>query len=420
MKGVLKMSGRQESIVFSPGRIGQVEIKNRLVRSATYENAATTEGGVSDKLVEIYGALAKGGVGLIITGITVVHPKGIAMPRTTRLDNDSYIPSIKRISRAVRQTAPDCKVMLQLYHPGRQIFDQEKVARMMSALPPAMLAYIQKHPEVLSPQEGTHGVVEPIAPSPVYDSMFERTPRALTLEEIDEIIEAFTAGVRRTAEAGFDGVQLHAAHGYLLSSFLSPRTNRREDAYGGSTENRTRIVREIYRRARKQVGDHFPILIKINTTDFLPGGTDLNEAIRVGKLLHDTGFAAIETSGGMWEAVLQTKEELGWPPVLLPESRTGIKNKEQEAYFLPGAKAIKESTNATMILVGGLRSFSRVEEVLQSGAADFVALSRPLIRQPDLPELWRSGKGPDKAECISCNACLPVGNSTLGCRVESK
>jgi 2,4-dienoyl-CoA reductase-like NADH-dependent reductase (Old Yellow Enzyme family) len=414
------MGDRQGSIVFSPGRIGQIEIKNRLVRSATYENAATTTGEVSDKLVDLYGALAKGGIGLIITGITAVHPKAIVMPRIMRLDNDSSIPSLESISRAVRQSAPDCKVMLQLYHPGRQILDREKAAKMMSVLPPAMLAYLQKHPEVLAPQEGRHGAVEPAAPSAVYDAMFERTPRALTVEEVEEIIEAFAAGIRRAAEAGFDGAQLHAAHGYLLCSFLSPRTNQREDAYGGSTENRTRIVREIYNQARKQVGDDFPILIKINTTDFLPGGTDLDEAIRVGKLLHETGFAAIETSGGMWEAVMRTKEELGWYPVLLPESRTGIKTKEQEAYFLPGAKAIKESTNATIMLVGGLRSFSKIEEVLQSGAADFVSLSRPLIRQPDLPDLWKSGKGPDKAECISCNACLPVGNSTLGCRFKPK
>ena len=414
------MYGRRDSIVFSSGRIGQIEIKNRLVRSATYENAATTEGEVSDKLVELYGALAKGGIGLIITGITTVNPKGVAMPRTMRLDNDSCIPSIKRVSRAVRQTAPDCKVILQLYHPGRQILDRANAEKMMSVLPPALLAYIQRHPEVLAPQGATHGVVEPIAPSAVYDTMFERTPRALRLEEIDEIIEAFAASIRRAREARFDGVQLHAAHGYLLCSFLSPGTNQREDEYGGSTENRTRIVREIYHRAGKQVGDDFPILIKINTTDFLPGGTDLDEAIRVGKLLQETGFAAIETSGGMWEAVMQTKEELGWPPVLLPESRTRIKTKDQEAYFLPGAKVIKESTNATVMLVGGLRSFSRIEEVLQSGAADFISLSRPLIRQPDLPELWRSGKGADKAECISCNACLPVGISPLACRAEFK
>jgi 2,4-dienoyl-CoA reductase-like NADH-dependent reductase (Old Yellow Enzyme family) len=262
-------------------------------------------------------------------------------------------------------------------------------------------------------------VVEPTAPSAVYDAIFDRTPRALTVEEIEEIIESFAEGVRRAQEAGFDGVQLHAAHGYLLSSFLSPRTNRREDQYGGSIENRTRIIKGIYQRARRKVGDRFPILIKMNTTDFLPGGMDLNEAVRVAKMLSEVGFAAIETSGGMWEALTRKKEELGWLPVLLPESRTGIKDQDQEAYFLPGAKALKEKTNATVILVGGLKSFSKIEEVLTSKGADFVSVSRPLIRQPDLPILWQSGEGPDKAECISCNACLPTGSARLACRVKN-
>ncbi|MEJ2639298.1 MAG: NADH:flavin oxidoreductase [Desulfosarcinaceae bacterium] len=413
------MNSKHDSIVFKPGRIGQTEIKNRLVRSATYENAATPQGEVTDKLIDIYGTLAKGGVGLIITGCAAVHANCASYPLIMRLDSDALIPGLAKISRAVHQSASDCKVMLQLFHPGRQVLDPSKRAQMGAVAPPAMLAYIQKHPEVLS-QQVRHPVIEPTAPSAVYDTLFERTPRALTEEEIEKIIDAYASSARRAAEAGFDGVQVHAAHGYLLSTFLSPRTNRREDRYGGSTENRTRIVREIYGRIRQQVGDEFPILIKINTTDFLPDGTDLREAARVGEILSAIGFAAIETSGGMWEAVTQPKEALGWPPVLLPESRTGIKSKEQEAYFLPGAKAIGASTNATIMLVGGLRSFSRIEEVLQAGAADFVSLSRPLIRQPDLPELWKSGKGADKAQCISCNACLPIGALPLACRAKAK
>jgi 2,4-dienoyl-CoA reductase-like NADH-dependent reductase (Old Yellow Enzyme family) len=139
----------------------------------------------------------------------------------------------------------------------------------------------------------------------------------------------------------------------------------------------------------------------------------------VGKALSEIGFAAIEASGGLWESLTRGQEELGWPPVLLPESRTGIKDKDQEAYFLPGAEVIKEKTNTTVILVGGLKSFSEIEEVLTSKAADFIAMCRPFIRQPDLPDLWRSGEGPDKAECISCNACLPVGIARLACRVKN-
>jgi len=409
---------RKDSVVFTSARIGQLEIKNRLVRSATYENAATRKGEVSDLLVDLYRTLAEGGAGLIITGIAGVYAKALALPLVIRADDDSYIPSLEKIPRAVREVAPDCKVMLQLQHPGRQIINREDAGKIAPVLPPALIAYIRKHPEVISRPKEALRAVEPTAPSAVYDATFDRTPRALTLDEIDEIIEAFAEGIRRAQEAGFDGVQLHAAHGYLLSSFLSPRTNQREDQYGGSTENRTRIVKNIYQRAKRKVGDRFPILIKMNTIDFLPGGMDLDEAVRVGKLVSEAGFAAIEASGGMWEAVTRKQEELGWLPVMLPESRTGVKAQNQEAYFLPGAKALKEKTNATVILVGGLRSFSKIEDVLTSRAADFVSLSRPLIRQPDLPILWRSGQGPDKAECISCNACLPMGTAPLACRAE--
>jgi 2,4-dienoyl-CoA reductase-like NADH-dependent reductase (Old Yellow Enzyme family) len=350
------MAIRKDSIIFTPARIGQLEIKNRLVRSATYERAATSKGEVSDFLIDLYRTLAKGGVGLIITSIAGVYSKALAPERIIRVDNDDFIASLRKIPQAVREAAPECKVVLQLHHPGRQVIHQEDAVKLIPVLPPALMAYIQKHPEVIAPEGEPSPVVEPTAPSAVYDATFDRTPRALTPDEIEEIVEAFAEGVRRAQEAGFDGVQVHAAHGYLLSSFLSPRTNQREDQYGGSTENRSRVVKEIYQRAGRKVGDGSPILTKVNTTDFLSGGMDLNEAVRVGKLLSEVGFAAIETSGGMWEAVTRKKEELGWPPVILPESRTGIKSQDQEAYFLPGAKALKEKTNATVILVGGLRS----------------------------------------------------------------
>ncbi|HVO66501.1 MAG TPA: NADH:flavin oxidoreductase [Syntrophales bacterium] len=413
------MYSREKSIVFSPSKIGSLETKNRLIRSATYENAATGEGHVSEFLVDIYRNLAKGGVGLIITSVASIYSKALHFRFGIKADSDLYIPTLKKIPGAVREGYPDCKIILQLGHPGRQVIHQENMAKLIPRLPPALVTYIRKHPEVMVPPTEAIHEVEPTAPSAVYDANFDRTPRALSLEEIEEIIEAFAEGIRRAQEAGFDGVQLHAAHGYLLSSFLSPWTNKRNDEYGGSTENRIRIINSIYQRARKKVGDSFPILIKMNTTDFIPGGIDLNEVVQLGKLLSEVGFAAIEASGGMWESLTRTPEELGWLPVMLPESRTGIKDKDQEAYFLPAAKAIKEKTNSTVILVGGLRSFSKIEEVLTSKVADFVSISRPLIRQPDLPNLWRSGKGPDKAECISCNACLPAGNAQMTCRVKN-
>jgi 2,4-dienoyl-CoA reductase-like NADH-dependent reductase (Old Yellow Enzyme family) len=411
------MSDRENSIVLTPVHLGPLEIKNRLVRSATFERAATSNGEVSDFLVELYRTLAKGGVGLIMTGIAGVYSKALSPSFSMRADHDDFIPGLKKIPASVREADPDCRVMLQLHHPGRQVIHPENIPKLLPVLPPALLNYLQNQPENAAPSEA-HRVIEPTAPSAVYDAIFDRTPRALTTDEIDQIIEGFAEGIRRAQEAGFDGTQLHAAHGWLLSSFLSPWTNQRDDQYGGSTENRARIVIEIYQRARKKVGDQFPILIKMNTTDFLPGGIELEEATRIGDILSGIGFTAIETSGGMWESLTRPKEELNWIPVMLPESRTGIKTQEQEAYFLPGAKALKEKSGASVILVGGLRSFSRIEEVLTAKAADLVSLSRPLIRQPDLPNLWRSGEGPDKAECISCNACLPL-NSPVGCRVKN-
>jgi len=414
------MSDRKQSAVFASGRIGGLEIRNRLVRSATFEHAATSGGEVSPALEEMHRALARGGIGLIVTGIAWVHPRVQAPPLMVRADQDAFIPSLRRLAAAVHDAAPDCRTMLQLHHPGRQVATPDDKERMASVLPPAYLSYAQKHPEAPASPEAAPHILEPVAPSPIFDGLFQRTPRALSLEEIEEIIQAFAEGIRRAQEAGFDGAQLHAAHGWLLSSFLSPRTNQRTDLYGGSPENRTRIVTEIYKRARAKVGDGFPILIKFNTTDFLPGGTDMEEAIRVGRILSETGFDALEVSGGMWEAVTRTKEELGWPPVLLPESRTAIRTPGQEAYFLPAAGILKEHTGATVLSVGGYRSFNKVEEAVASGAADFVSLARPLIRQPDLPRLWYSGKV-DRAACISCNACLPVGGAApLSCKAEDR
>ena len=410
------MTTRKDSIVFKSGRIGNVELKNRLVRSATYENSANEDGTVSEKLVEIYRELADGGAGLIVTGIAGTYPKALAPHRMMGIYDDAFIPGLKKIPQAVREADRDCRVMIQLHHPGRQVTDPEAASKFVSFLPQAFLAYLERHPEIMQGQAEPAHIIEPVAPSAVFDSFFERTPPALTLEEIDDIIDAYAEGIRRAREAGFDGVQLHAAHGWLLSSFLSPHTNQREDHYGGSTENRVRIIADIYERARKKVGDDYPILIKMNTTDFLIDGLDINESIEVALILEKLGFAAIETSGGMWEALTRGQDDLGWPPVFLPESRTKINSVDKEAYFLPAAKAFKEKIDIPVILVGGIKSFSKIEKIIESGNSDFVSMSRPLIRQPDLPNLWLSGTGKDTAECVSCNGCIPAGFEPLKCR----
>lgn len=411
------MSERSDSIVFSPGLIGSVEIKNRLVRSATMENGATPDGEVTRQLVDMYRRLAEGGAGLIVTGFMNVHLRYRAPGRAMRLDKDDFIPGVKKIADTVHDNGRDARVMAQIHLPGRQTPHPEDAETMMPYIPPSVLAHIARTGKMPEPEKGRHP--EPVGPSPVYDTLFKRTPRELTADEIDEIIDAFAESIRRVEEAGFDGVQFHAAHGWLLSSFLSPYTNQRKDQFGGSTENRARIVTEIYRRGRARVAADFPILIKMNTTDFMPGGMDVDEAARLGTIFQKTGFAAIETSGGMWECLPRGEDALGFPAVLLPESWTGIKGPDREAYFLNSGEAVKRRTGGVVILVGGNRSFERAESILQTGAIDFISMARPFIRQPDLPNLWLIGEK-NKSACISCNACLPMGDSLLACRVLAK
>lgn len=383
------MASRKDSITFRPGKIGKMKIKNRLVRSATFEKMGTDKGEVTGMLVDLYRTLAMGGVGLIITGHTAVHPEGHLDPKMLRITEDSFIPGLNKISNAVHDVKKDCKIVLQLNHAGRQ----------------------QVRPELGIPA---------VAPSAVFDVLFQRIPRELTIEEIDEIIDCFAEAIRRAKDAEFDGAQLHAAHGWLLSSFLSPYTNRRDDKYGGTTEKRVRVLQEIYERARKKVGEEFPILIKLNTADYMPGGVDLEEAKRIARYLSRIGFSAIEISSGMWEAMTRTEKELGWKPVPNPEARVGITTREQEAYFWANAKAIKKEVDLPIILVGGIRSIDKVEEILNEGSVDFCAMSRPFIREPDLPICWLMGTGSGKAKCISCNRCLPKPGRPLECRVNEQ
>jgi len=378
------LKNKRTPIAFSPGQFGSLEIKNRLVRSATFESRADN-GKVTDELVRFYRNLAKGGAGLIITGHCAVHPEGYMTPKMTKLSDDSFTSELRKISQSVHGAGTGCRIFLQLNHPGRQ------------TLP------------------GTDRT--PIAPSAIYDTLYKRTPREMTSEEIKEMIDCFANGIGRAKEAGFDGVQIHAAHGWLLGSFLSPHTNRREDEYGGSTENRVRIIREMLEKGRKKAGVGFPILVKMNSDDCFPGGINLEEASKIAETFSYLGFSGVEVSGGIRESLARPEQELGWKPVPIPEARVGIAREDQEAYFWPGAKAIKRAVNLPVILVGGIRSLNRIEEILEEGSVDFCAMARPFIREPNLPQKFLSGTT-RKSACISCNACLPFDGGPVRCRVD--
>ncbi len=346
-------------MLFEPISIGNLEIKNRIIRSATYEKCADIDGFVTDKIIDLYRALARGGAGLIITANALVHLTGYLAPQQLCIHNDHYIEGLKRLVEAVHQEGG--KIALQLAHGGRQCL-------------PLLL-----------------GGKAPVAPSAVYDPVTGVMPRELTNDEIWELIEAFASAARRAYLSGFDAIQVHGAHGYLISSFLSPHTNRRNDYWGGDEERRFHFIEEVFRAIRSQVGEGFPVMIKVNADDCLEGGLKIEEAMRIAQRLQYLGFAAIEVSGGMYESRGSTV-------------RKDIDNESKEAYFRDHSRAFKGVVSLPVMLVGGIRSRAVAERLLKEGYADFISLSRPLIREPNLPNRFADGK--EKADCISCNGCM--------------
>jgi len=347
------------NILFTPARIGSVTVPNRFVRSATHDYMADEAGNVTDANVTLFSRLAEGEVGLIITGHANVQPSGKASPRQMGVFDDRFIGGLARIPAAVHRFPS--KVFLQIAHAGRQT------------------------------KERDCGCV-PVSPSPVYDPVTKVRPRELSGGEIRALIADFVAAAGRAQQAGFDGVQIHAAHGYLLSSFLSPHTNRRTDEWGGPVENRARTVLEVLRGVKSACGREFPAIVKLNSTDFLDGGLTLDDAVRIARMLEAEGIDGIEASGGMAEAGRGSV----WP---------GLRSEAEEGYFVDNAARIKEEVRIPVFGLGGIRTLAVAERIVRDGLVDLVSLSRPLIRDPFLVKHFREGRE-TKSACISCNKCF--------------
>ena len=347
------------SILFREIRLGPLTLPNRFARSATHDYMAEDDGTVTDRQVELFRELGRGEVGLIITGHAFVQAAGKASPRQLGVHQDGMISGLRRIPEAVHAFAS--KVFLQIAHAGRQT--KEKICGCL-----------------------------PVAPSAVYDPVSKIMPRALTSEEIGSLIGDFIAAARRAREAGFDGVQLHAAHGYLLSSFLSPHTNRRQDEWGGSLGNRTRVLVEIVSGIRRVAGPDYPLIVKLNSTDFLEGGLTVDESILIAKTLETEGLDGIEVSGGTAEAGKGSMWE-------------GLRSEEEEGYFVDSAAKVKAAVRIPVFGLGGWRTFKAMEKAVKQGRADFISLSRPLIKDPQLVRKFRIGEV-GRSDCVSCNKCL--------------
>lgn len=325
--------------LFEEVRLNHLTVKNRLVRSATWEGVAAPDGSISEEAYAIYDELARGGVGLIINGFTSVSTHDFYFDGMMRLSEDRLIPQYRKLTDIVHATG--VPIIAQL----------------------ALGAYYH-------PQEG--------------GGFAQVEPDEMRMDEIMQVIHTFGDAARRAKEAGFDGVQIHAAHFFFLSRFISPRINHRTDAYGGSAKGRTKILCDILADMRaKAEGLH--ITIKMNMNDFTPGGLTEEEALAIGRLLDTAGIDSIEVSGN-------------------GTSVPGIRAHVNEGYFVPFAARLAKEVTAPVIAVGGLRSRAAMEDVLRQTDIALLALSRPLLREPDLPQKLMQDAHAVSA-CISCNRC---------------
>jgi len=341
--------------LFEPYRIGKLELRNRFVRSATWDATADDSGRVTDTSVALYGNLGRGEIGLIVSGYAYISLIGQAAVGQYSVHTDDMIPGLSRLVQAAHQGG--AKIALQIVHAG--IND-----RLLSSRKGITLLAVSKRPEINRPH------------------------RELTDEEIEEIISDFAAAALRGREAGFDAVQLHGAHAYLMSQIQSPLYNLRRDRWGGSAENRRRFHLEVIRKIHQVVGTDFPLMIKFGVQDDREGGLSLSEGLETARQMVAEGIDAIEVSAGVGNPVLTMR-----------------KGESPRAYYRERAAAVKRMVTVPVILVGGIRSFEMAKDIVSSGDTDLISMCRPFIREPDLVARWQRGDTAP-AKCISCNKCM--------------
>lgn len=352
--------------LFDQVAIQNMVVPNRFVRSATYEGMGNPDGSCKDDVIELTAELARGEVGLIISSHAYVELRGRVRPPQLGVHTDEMVPGLARMAEAAHENGS--RIVLQIAHAGCTA--AEPVDELVG-------------PSAITLPDG-------------------RSCRELSTKEIEEIVQAFRDGAQRAMQAGFDGVQIHSAHAYLLSQFLSPYFNRRTDEYGGSVVNRSRIHREVLNAVRAVVGDEVPVLIKMNSDDFIDGGFTRTEMVEVARMLEKEGISAVEISGG----TPLSPADRGF-------ARPGIQAPEEEVYYLDAARLYKDSVSVPLILVGGIRTFEVARHLVEQEVADFISLSRPLIREPRLVERWRMGDTA-QATCIHCNLCFGPARSGEG------
>ncbi|PCJ16597.1 MAG: NADH oxidase [Gammaproteobacteria bacterium] len=326
-----------------------VSLKNRFFKSAMNESLASVKNEPGELLINLYRRWAEGGAGVLVTGNVMVDRAALGAPRSVALEDGRAFDQFVKWAQAGKQN--NTHVWMQLNHPGKQ------VPKVLSSVPVAPSAI-------------------PLNPSL---SRFFNQPRALLESEIEDIIQRFAKAASIAKKAGFTGVQIHGAHGYLVSQFLSAKHNQRTDKWGGNAVNRMRFVTEVYKAIRAEVGGQFPVSIKLNSADFQRGGFTEKESIDVVKALSDLGIDLLEISGGTYES----------------PAMTGVKadsTRQREAYFLGYAEQVRRHCKAPLVVTGGFRSAQAMGLAVSSGNTDMVGLARPMSVDPDIPNKILAGE----------------------------
>lgn len=352
--------------LFDVTSIKNMEINNRFIKSGSWEALATKDSHMTEELYQVYEELAKGGVGIIETGYAHVEEKEQPAPNMMGIFDDSFIPEYKKLTKMVHSYGS--KIMMQITYGGTR-----------------------NHLEV--PCDLIWG------PSAVENQVTKIMPKEISKEEIKYLVKSFGKAAERVKKSEFDGVVIHAAHGYFLSQFLCPYYNRRTDEYGGSIENRARIILEIYHEIRARVGSDYPIFIKFNSEDFMEDGLTSEDSIEVSKMLEVAGIDAVEVTGGNDSSTYVVENNLD------AIRKKVAFSKEKQSYFKEHAKKLAKEISIPVIVTGGNCSFDVMQEILDTTSIKYFGLCRTLVREPDLIKKWKSNNN-EVAKCISCNQCI--------------
>jgi 2,4-dienoyl-CoA reductase-like NADH-dependent reductase (Old Yellow Enzyme family)/thioredoxin reductase len=361
--------------LFEPIQINSMRLKNRLVMPAMVTNFADDQGVVTPRQIVHYGERARYGVGMITIECTSVSTSGRASDHQLGAYKDDFIPGLRRLAEAIKEHG--CKCVLQLHHAGRR-----------------------------AASKFNHGNA-PVAPSPI-PCVDGELPEELILDRIGTIIEEFANAALRAKRAGYDGIELHGGHGYLINQFLSPLANHRTDKYGGTLENRTRFVREIISHTRQKVGKDYPILIKLSVDEYLPGGLAVGDTSVIATTLQDASVDAIIASAGHTGAAAQG------PPRATPGAYC------PRACHVHLADSIKKVVSIPVAAIGRINDPILGESILREKKADLICMGRPLLADPELPTKALERRFEDIRTCIACNMChRTLQETNLGCAVNA-